>query len=132
MLQIITFIIWQCFRFSGNFSFQNPQRMFGVELGLSTDRISFNRGDLWIRIRIWLLNSDPVRFEIQVQLCFSLVMVGGGGFMCPRFFIYFLIKISTPDQTLRPTCKFLILGIFTMQKKNSSNLVYEKFYYINL
>ena len=31
--------------------------------------------------------------------------------MCPPppFFIYFLLKIPPPDQTLGPTCKFLIL-----------------------
>ena len=33
--------------------------------------------------------------------------------MCPQFFIlFFLLKISLPDQALRHTCKFLISGIF--------------------
>ena len=45
---------------------------------------------------------------------------GGGGFNRP-FFFYLLFfnkkKLSPIDQTLRPTCKFLILAIyFTMQK----------------
>ena len=41
----------------------------------------------------------------------------GGGLMCPSFLFIFLLKISPPDQTLRPTCKFLILGIFYHAKK---------------
>ena len=59
-------------------------------------------------------------------------MIGGGGLMCPPLFI-FLLKISPLDQTLRPTCKFLILNKFNNEKKkkNSENLVYKKFYYIN-
>ena len=63
----------------------------------------------------------------------TLVMMGGG-FMCPppHFVFIFLLKISPPDQTLRPTCKFLILGIFYHAIFFSSkNLLYKKFYYIN-
>ena len=41
----------------------------------------------------------------------TLVMMGGGLMCPPRVFFIFLLKISPPDQTLRPTCKFLILGI---------------------
>ena len=52
--------------------------------------------------------------------------------MCPPFFIYFLLKISPPDKNLRPTFKFLILGIFYHTICFSSkNLVYKKFYYKN-
>ena len=36
---------------------------------------------------------------------------GGGDLYAPLKCFYFLLKISPPDQTLRPTCKFLILGI---------------------
>ena len=53
---------------------------------------------------------------------------GGGGLYVPTIFLFiFLLKISPPDQTLRPTCKFLILGIFYHAKK-IENLVYKKFY----
>ena len=39
--------------------------------------------------------------------------------MCPPQSVFiFLLKISPPDQTLRPACKFLILGIFYHAKKN--------------
>ena len=42
----------------------------------------------------------------------TLVMMGGGAYMPPpKVFLFFLLKISPPDQTLRPTCKFLILGL---------------------
>ena len=37
---------------------------------------------------------------------------GGGPYVPPQSVFIFLPKISPPDQTLRPTCKFLILGIF--------------------
>ena len=58
---------------------------------------------------------------------------GGGGALCapPLFVFIFLLKISPPDQTLRPTYKFLILGIFYHDFFLSENLVYKKFYYIN-
>ena len=36
----------------------------------------------------------------------------GGLSVLPHSLFIFLLKISPPDQTLRPTCKFLILGIF--------------------
>ena len=42
---------------------------------------------------------------------------GGGGFMGPRFLFIFLLKISPPDQTPRPTCIFLILVIYYHEKK---------------
>ena len=41
----------------------------------------------------------------------TLVMMGGGPYVPPLSVFIFLPKISPPDQTLRPTCKFLILGI---------------------
>ena len=50
----------------------------------------------------------------------TLVMMGGA--LCappPHHSLFsFLHKISPPDQTLTPTCKFLILGIFYQAKKN--------------
>ena len=59
----------------------------------------------------------------------------GGGLMCPPFFLFiFLLKISPLDQTLRPICKSLILGIlgiFYHAIFFPENLVYKKFYYIN-
>ena len=56
-----------------------------------------------------------VDFSPRVCLSFThlltLVMMGGG-LMCPPQSVFiFSLKISPPDQTLRPTCKFLILGI---------------------
>ena len=41
----------------------------------------------------------------------TLVMMGGASVPPPHSSFIFLLKISPPDQTLRPTCKFLILGI---------------------
>ena len=44
---------------------------------------------------------------IYINLSFD-----GGGPYVPRQSVFiFLPKISPPDQTLRPTCKFLILGL---------------------
>ena len=37
---------------------------------------------------------------------------GGGPYVPAIFYVFFLLKISPLDQTLRPTCKFLILAIF--------------------
>ena len=42
---------------------------------------------------------------------FNLSYDGGGALCAPQSVFIFLLKISPPDQTLRPTCKFLILGI---------------------
>ena len=39
---------------------------------------------------------------------------GGGGYAHDFLFIFLL---NSPDQTLRPTCEFLILGIFYNEKK---------------
>ena len=47
----------------------------------------------------------------------TLVMMGGGPYVPPQSAFIFLLKISPPDQTLRPTCKFLMLGIFYHAKK---------------
>ena len=56
-----------------------------------------------------------------------------GGALCARHFLSIcLLNISPLDQTLRPTCKFLILGIFYHTIFFSSkNFVFKKFYYIN-
>ena len=59
----------------------------------------------WVELRI--------RFEIdQPDPIFNLSYDGGGGaYVPPQSVLIFLLKISPPDQTLRPTCKLLILGI---------------------
>ena len=54
-------------------------------------------------------------------------MIGGGGIMCPPFFIYFFTKNLSPQPNLRPTCKFLILGIIYNAIFFSKNLAYKKF-----
>ena len=41
----------------------------------------------------------------------SLTFDGGGPYVPPQSVFIFLPKISPPDQTLRPTCKLLILGL---------------------
>ena len=58
-----------------------------------------------------------------LHLELTLVIIGGGA-LCGRhfLFIFFLLHISPLDQTLRPICKFLILGIFYHTKK-SENLI---------
>ena len=66
-----------------------------------------------------------------MEFSLTLVIKGGGALCAPYSFLIFLLKISPPDQTLRTTCKFLILGIIYHAKKKSENLVYKKFYYIN-
>merc|ERR1711928_74528 len=55
----------------------------------------------------------------------------GGHIVPPQSVFIFLPKISPPDQTLRPTCKFLILGLLYHDLFSSENSVYKKFYYIN-
>ena len=50
-------------------------------------------------------------FYIVYHGYLTLVMMGGGALCAPPKCFYFFTKISPPDQTLRPTCKFLILGI---------------------
>ena len=78
------------------------------------------------------LGSNPGHSLNRKFSTLTLVMIGGGGLMCPPFFLFiFLLKISPLDQTLRPTCKFLILAIFYHAKKNPENFVYKKFYCIN-
>ena len=76
----------------------------------------------------FLSRSRPLFLSLSLL---TLVMMGGGAYVPPQSVFIFLLKISPPDQTLRPTCKFLNLGIFYHTKKNSENLVYQKFYYIN-
>ena len=44
-------------------------------------------------------------------LGFNLSYDEGGHIVPPQSVFIFLPKISPPDQTLRPTCKFLILGL---------------------
>ena len=75
-------------------------------------------------ILCWPRNPNPQRTEvlpgysthqqirISIKIPFNLSYDVGGGLMCPpKVFFIFLLKISPPDQTLRPTCKFLILGL---------------------
>ena len=73
--------------------------------------------------------NNLVCFFICHPMYLNLSYDGGRGALCaPHSLFIFLLKISPPDQTLRPNCKFLILGIFYHAKKH---LVYKKFYYIN-
>ena len=44
-------------------------------------------------------------------LYINLSYDGGGPYVPPQSVFIFLPKISPPDQTLGPTCKFLILGL---------------------
>ena len=73
------------------------------------------------------------KYALCLFVTFLNLSYDRGGAVCARHFLFiFLLKISPPDQTLRPTCKFLILGIFYHTIFFSSkNLVYKKFYYIN-
>ena len=67
---------------------------------------------------IILLSFLSISLRFFSLSLFKLSYDGGRGLMCPSFFVYlFLLKISPPDQTLRPACKFLILGIFYHAKK---------------
>ena len=55
------------------------------------------------------------KFHEEYPLYFDTLTLSydGGGALCAHdFLLIFLLKISPPDQTLRPTCKFLILCIF--------------------
>ena len=60
-----------------------------------------------------------------------LTLVMMGPYVPPQSVFIFLPKISPPDQTLRPTCKFLLLGLLYHEFFFSENLVYKKVYYIN-
>ena len=56
---------------------------------------------------------DCHRFSIQFSMyILTLLLMGGGALCAPKVFLFFSLKISPTDQTLRPTCKFIILGIF--------------------
>ena len=59
---------------------------------------------------VHLLQPHPLRLaqhavQVDVQiLSFNLSYDRGGGALCARHFLFiFLLKISPPDQTLRPT-----------------------------
>ena len=53
-----------------------------------------------------IFNSNSILYLL------NLSYDGGGPYVPPPQSVFiFLLKISPPDQTLRPTCKFLILGI---------------------
>ena len=68
------------------------------------------------------MHSDDIIEEIMTQVAkyyestyyqsaITLVMMGGPYAPPPQSVFIFLPKISPPDQTLRSTCKFLILGL---------------------
>ena len=59
--------------------------------------------------------------RIAFQHVLTLVMMWGG-LMCPQSVLIFLPKISPPDQTLRPACKFLTLGL----------LCHDFFFFLNI
>ena len=68
-----------------------------------------------------LLHSWPVlhfisltvhdRLGVITPMTLTLVMMRGGTLCPPQSVFIFKPKISPPDQSLRPTCKFLILGL---------------------
>ena len=68
-------------------------------------------------VKVIYLLSSPFKYflysQFVVKLILTFVVVGGGLYVPPppHFVFIFLLKISPHDQTLRPTCKFLILGI---------------------
>ena len=47
--------------------------------------------------------------ESQVNLSYD----GGGPYVPPQSVFIFLLKISPPDQTFIPSCKFLFLGLLS-------------------
>ena len=56
--------------------------------------------------------SHPANFGWIACYMINLSYDGGGAiYVPPHSSFIFLLKISPPDQTLRPTCKFLTLGI---------------------
>ena len=82
--------------------------------------------------RILLVLNPDINKPDKISVNVSLVMMGGGGLIVPQFFLFILLlKISPLHQTLRPTCKFLMLGILYHDFFSSENLVFKKFYYIN-
>ena len=58
------------------------------------------------KLILWGSNTTKIHNNFLINLSYDR------GLMCPPFFINFFLKISPLDQTLRPTFKFLILGIF--------------------
>ena len=88
-------------------------------------RFHFARGSLAGRIcvrsnREWY--TGPNQFWISASVCiwdslcndfqgFNLSYDEGWHIVPPQSVFIFLSKISPPDQTLRTTCKFLILGL---------------------
>ena len=53
----------------------------------------------------------PLYFPPFFQQMVNLSYDGGGPYVPPQSVFKKKKKISPPDQTLRPTCKFLILGL---------------------
>ena len=60
---------------------------------------------------LYTMNDNACNNYSHIQGYLTLVMMGGGALCAPQSVFIFLLKISPSDQTLRPTCKFLILGI---------------------
>ena len=63
--------------------------------------------------RTWrpLLQQGNQFVLFVASLFFNLSYDEGGHIVPPQSVFIFLPKMSPPDQTLRPTCKFLILGL---------------------
>ena len=61
-----------------------------------------------------MVKTNSLSFTSRSMKIIKLLTNKGGGLDVPTIFFYFLTKNLSPmpDQTLRPTCKFLILGIF--------------------
>ena len=66
-------------------------------------------------------------FIFLVFFCLNLSYDEGGHIVPPQSVFIFLPKISPPDQTLRLTCKFLILGLLYHDFFSFVNLLYKKF-----
>ena len=67
---------------------------------------------------------------LSILFMLTLFIMGGGGEGLSRsriFYLFFLLKNSLLDHTLRPTCKFLILAIFYHAKKNLKILYIKSF-----
>ena len=67
-----------------------------------------------IQLLLLLVTKAAIRggYRMFYRGSLTLVMMGGGASCAPHSLFIFLLKIIPPDQTLRPTCKYLILGIF--------------------
>ena len=90
-------------RISDFFLLQDPGTMEFTRIWIKP------KGKTRVRIRP---SRTKTRISTPVVTPLNLSYDGGGALCAPDFLFIFLLKISPPDQTLRPTCKFLIMGTF--------------------